>query len=693
MLFIGSSRSKRSSLDGSDGTDQPSRTPRVLDSDGKDVTPLSLHQAESGETQAKPSKLFMEEVLSSSGSESSSSLFCSRFSTLSFETSLTSATETSSPLTSLPQPPTPHEVPREPDTVTEEILDEVVDICLTETDSVSLLDIPSTLVSEDSDDAETVRKTNIQYTELCKRRLCSDKFVAHAAQTFWGAPKDKEVQCDNIVMVDEGTVAKVWDIWDSFHNQHESPASVEANYLLPSTVDTIKGPEEDGERNPQRVLLSKSLLSSLVIMERSILTNIIHPKLAAYKGLPILKDPDSVPEDEQGSQEAEDRPLTPTLEPLWDFRCEITNECSVTSMVWNRKNPDLVAVSYGDLDSTKHRPTFICCWSLKNPMWPERVFQCHSCVTSLDFSANRPSQLAVGMLDGTVAVYDVRRPDSEACVASSSNCLNRPLHPVWQVIWTKAEMRLTGREREEALVSVSEDGRVIRWAFSSSGLDNIDLMNLGRLKVNMSSDVFSAVTPGFCIDFHPKNYGIYLIGTGSGLIYTCSVFNSKHCLEMYQAHTSPVNHIEWSPFSPDLFLCCSADWSIQLWKRGHFAPMLSFTSTQRVVHTAKWSPDWPTVFAAINEQQLEIWNLASDVLTPTIVHYNTPGAAMTELLFAPGTDCALVGGSDGQVTVYNIKNLNVGQKNQVDGLEDVIRSRLVVCSSTQGELQTDSHHI
>lgn len=40
--------------------------------------------------------------------------------------------------------------------VTEEMLDEVVEICLSETDTISLLDIPSTFVSEDADDAEAI---------------------------------------------------------------------------------------------------------------------------------------------------------------------------------------------------------------------------------------------------------------------------------------------------------------------------------------------------------------------------------------------------------------------------------------------------------------------------------------------------------------------------------------------------------
>lgn len=48
-----------------------------------------------------------------------------------------------------------------------------------------------------------------------------------------------------------------------------------------------------------------------------------------------------------------------------------------------------------------------------------------------------------------------------------------------------------------------------------------------------------------------------------------------------------------------------------------------------------------------------------------IVQQAPPGVNMTSLLFARGTDCVLVGDSDGQVTFYGIKNLNVDEGKQV----------------------------
>lgn len=52
-------------------------------------------------------------------------------------------------------------------------------------------------------------------------------------------------------------------------------------------------------------------------------------------------------------------------------------------------------------------------------------------------------------------------------------------------------------------------------------------------------------------------------------------------------------------------------------------------------------------------------------LDPTIVSLASPGVKLTSLLFATETDCNLVGDSDGQVSVYQLKNLTVGEGTQV----------------------------
>ena len=50
--------------------------------------------------------------------------------------------------------------------------------------------------------------------------------------------------------------------------------------------------------------------------------------------------------------------------------------------------------------------------------WPEHIIHCDSAVTSLDFSASGPSQLAVGMYDGSIAIYDLQS-SNKLCVINS----------------------------------------------------------------------------------------------------------------------------------------------------------------------------------------------------------------------------------------------------------------------------------
>uniref|UniRef100_A0A3B4WE25 Dynein axonemal intermediate chain 4 n=1 Tax=Seriola lalandi dorsalis TaxID=1841481 RepID=A0A3B4WE25_SERLL len=632
-----------------------------------DVTPLPLYHAEPGETQPKPGRFFLDEIFSSSGSDhlqstSSFSVRSSRYQAEGVQLICCGSKAVKQHFT-LP-------------------------LLYTTT---SLLVYMVMMVGE----IKPYKKGNIHYAELCKNRMGNDKYVVRSMQTFNGAPKDKQIQCDKIAMVEEGLTATVWDIYDSFCRKNQTTESEEEKYSE-STLNTSKIQENRQEKSstsssllemenygnslnvepdPQWIMESESFQHSLLLVMRNIMVNIFQPKLAAYRQLPVLEGKFNLPLrllllSHFAHSNFKFRPLfcflllqlqicslTPALECLWAFTCEVTRGRNITSMCWNKKDPNLLAVGYGDLMNEKEG--LICCWSLKNPVWPECVFYCHSCVTCVDFSANNPCQLAVGMLDGTVALYNIQ---SFLIVLLCSECSIKHLHPVWQIKWTRQEMRLSGEERVEALVSVSADGRIKKWLLSANHLDCIDLMELKRTenvkpkaqkkkKKKKAAGVLAMMMPTLCIDFHPTDYSIYLTGTRDGLIHKCSFSNSQHSLDTYQKHFGQVNHVEWSPFSPDAFLSCSSDWTIQLWRQSQRTPVLSFTSTQKAVYTASWSPNHSTVFAAINGRQMEIWDLNICILNPAIVQHAAPGVKMTALLFATGSDCILVGDSDGQVTV------------------------------------------
>lgn len=149
-----------------------------------------------------------------------------------------------------------------------------------------------------------------------------------------------------------------------------------------------------------------------------------------------------------------------------------------------------------------------------------------------------------------------------------------------------------------------------------------------------------------------------------------------------------MNAVVWSPFSPDVFLSCSSDCTIQLWKQYHRRPLLTFTCVTGTVEDIKWSQKQAAVFGAVSETQLLVWDLSLNMwvglccscvwlvacsgwpnvncwwiprLTfrrePVIVQPTTPTVNMKKLLFSTHTNCVLVGDSDGLVSVYQLKNL------------------------------------
>uniref|UniRef100_A0A673B9M4 Dynein axonemal intermediate chain 4 n=1 Tax=Sphaeramia orbicularis TaxID=375764 RepID=A0A673B9M4_9TELE len=598
-----------------------------------DVTPQPLYQADPGSVQAKASRFFLDEISGGSTSDqtitsasfsmpfSRSVLGSSRFSSQSTIESINEEMEDTFPKRDMPVnlPDVQGKRVAVKEQVTENMLNAVIDIYLSETDCISLLDIPSTSVSVEADNADTITERNKQYAEICKNMVGNEKYVDRSIQTLNDALKHKQVQSDSIVMVDLNE--RCGGVWQQFKCRGRPPV----------------------------IMLSERFQQNLLATERSIVGNVFQPKLAAYR-----------------------QKNSPALEYLWTFSCELSRGRSVSSMTWNKKNPDLLAVGYGDSESSDQKPG-LCCWSLKNPTWPERFFHCDSAVTTLDFSTNNPSHLAVGMHNGTIAVYNVQSQNNQTdfliyiCAVSVQTST---WTQVWQK-WTLEELSLTGEDKVESLYSVAADGRVSKWFCACLP---VDVMKLKRIH---DKSVVSALTPGLCFDFHPTDSNIYLVGTWEGLIHKCSCSNSQQFMETYKKHFCPVSCIAWCPLSPSLFLSCSSDWTIQLWKQDQFAPVLGFTSTQKAVCDIKWSPKWATVFGVVNVGQLEIWDLKSSIMDPLIVESAVPPVNMKCLLFASHTDCLVVGDSVGQVTVYLLKNMRIGKGSQVKDkytLETVIQS-------------------
>ncbi|XP_076790682.1 dynein axonemal intermediate chain 4 isoform X1 [Arvicanthis niloticus] len=606
-----------------------------------------------------------------------------------------------------------------------EELEKNIEIILTETETLRFFDLPTVMYSIESEEAEKITEKNKNYETLCRNRLGNDLYVERMMQTFNGAPKNKEVQCEKIIMEEKGVVATSWDLYDSFNipevllgakrSAYSSKASLpardrdpkiqgnESSSLMDIESVILAKVHDDEEDNSEAILKSDKLHQDLFYMERVLMENVFQPKLAAYRQLPVYKEREpgepeedlqvesqKVEEDEPKKDDEEEMEMEleieitteqstipANLERLWSFSCDLTKGLNVSSLSWNKVNPDLLAVGYGNFGFREQKRGMACCWSIKNPMWPERIYQSPYGVTSVDFSISSPNLLAVGYHNGTVAIYNVQNSHNTP-VLDSSESPQKHLGPVWQVQWIEQDRGTTGDDKREILVSISADGRISKWVIRK-GLDCHDLMRLKRTTTTISKKggekekkgeaLISRQAPGMCFAFHPKDTNIYLAGTEEGLIHKCSCSYNEQYLETYRGHKGPVYKVTWNPFCPDVFLSCSADWGVMIWHQDTVKPFLSFYPTTYVVYDVTWSPKSAYIFAAANENRVEIWDLQISTLDPLIVNVANPGIKFTTVLFAKETDCLLVGDSDGQVAVYELKNMPTASES---GRGDVI---------------------
>jgi len=312
--------------------------------------------------------------------------------------------------------------------LTEADLDKMVHLTLSETDTIWMLDFPGTCVAGDSEIAEEIKEKNQRYEELLKNRVGNDSYVERGMQTFNSGQKSKEIQSSKVELHEVGCVATTWDMYDTYntqensqeggekedgddhleslsrpvsgertssHDDNESVGSVRPGSAASGSITgsrasmfTFKSssieedvPEkaDDGTIDKEmedlaaimaeRILQSESIQKDLFTMERAIALNIYQSRQARYRGLDIVQDIDA---DKSEGEEASSAVATlaqlgPNLHKLWSYSCNLTKGRNVSCMAWNKLNPDILAVGYGEFVFSEQKGGLACCWSIKNP--------------------------------------------------------------------------------------------------------------------------------------------------------------------------------------------------------------------------------------------------------------------------------------------------------------------------------------
>ncbi|KAM7350044.1 dynein axonemal intermediate chain 4-like [Cochliomyia hominivorax] len=377
-----------------------------------------------------------------------------------------------------------------------------------------------------------------------------------------------------------------------------------------------------------------------------------------------------------------------SLNPLFSFKPIFLDNIrkSVSDMSFCSSNSDILAVSYGiySYQAAKLPETGkVCVWSIKNPCDAERIYNYYVPVVAVEFSPYIPSLLAIGLSDGSVEVRDITYLNQPP-IAVSQRSTSPGVEPVLAIKWIKEGTKSDDYEVIDPFITLSQDGSITQFRIINSPyLAGFKLMTIERIQGSPEGLVESIKSTldsphqtnrcaqGLNLTKHPTQMDVYYVLTDEGCVHKCSTNYQHHYLEVLKTHESAVNTMDFSPWSPKLFMTCGNDWTIRIWMEGIFQPLITLTNLFAPYQWAAWSRVHSTILVAINRKQVEIWDIARSILKPmstTVLgtSNNTMG------LFSLDGFSIAIGNARGAVIVNSLDDMPLPPYYQYDNLEKAI---------------------
>ncbi|XP_037722912.1 dynein intermediate chain 4, axonemal isoform X1 [Drosophila subpulchrella] len=357
---------------------------------------------------------------------------------------------------------------------------------------------------------------------------------------------------------------------------------------------------------------------------------------------------------------------------------------AVSDIDFCRSNGDILAVAYGLYSfSSQHVPTSgsVFLWSIKNPGEPERAYYYDVPVTAICFSPFLPSLLAIGLYDGSVEVREVCSLQ-DMPIAVSQRVTSPSSSPVVAIRWIKQVSDDVDEADIDPFLSLSQDGSVTRFRIIKSPfLLGFTQMTLERVEghpegifVPHSSRIpceSNRHPQGLSITTHPLHKDIYYVLTDEGCIHKCSINYQHQYLEVLRCHDGGVTVMEFSPWSPKLFLTCGNDWFVRIWIDGITRPLLELQDEMTPVHWAKWSPTHSTIIVSVNRETANIWDFRRNLLRPMSKH-KMDSSFNTVARFSHCGRTLVIGNERGNTLFNALNDMPFSPHFQYDELEKAI---------------------
>merc|ERR1712168_1692442 len=340
-----------------------------------------------------------------------------------------------------------------------------------------------------------------------KEKLIRNQFnyQDRGTQSAVQPPRGKAIQTDPPARIELSNQVSQDVIYD-FYEKHMKALQAEKE----KANTKQKGNEKENKNAKVANVEDKTELGAFTakVVERMLNQNTYDQLADDFK---YFDDPADGPDNAKGS-----------LLPLWRFEYEKAKRLAVTAMVWcpQQRDNDLMVISCGSYDYGKACKGYLLYYSLKNPSYPEAIYQSDSGIMCLDVNPTKPYLTACGLYDGSVVIYNMN--ENRETYLFRSLPKNSHTEPVWSIKWLDNDV-----EDRFCFCSISPDGKVTLWTLNKNELVPSTLLELRENDRTLS---------GICFAFHPTDSSLYLCGTEEGTLFKCSTKYVSQYLDESKAH-------------------------------------------------------------------------------------------------------------------------------------------------------------
>jgi WD40 repeat protein len=261
--------------------------------------------------------------------------------------------------------------------------------------------------------------------------------------------------------------------------------------------------------------------------------------------------------------------------------------------------------------------------------------------------------------------------DQPIVIARSERFSSPGFEPIWQIQWIQLK-------EKEYIITASQDGRIMKYEISTGPhlighcqlrLDRIEGI-VEALQVDHTKKFIEADRhpQALFLQNHPLKKDMYMVGTDEGCVHICSINFPHQHMSVMQAHSSGVYAIDFSPFSPKIYLTAGSDWFIRIWIMGVLEPIFELSDGFTSIHCAIWSPIHSTIIASCTQSSIQIWDLRRKNLKPASVRY-FENRQLTLIKFTPCGKSLLIGDNEGNVEVCALEDFPFPPHFQYDELQ------------------------